>query len=231
MPHRPVGRRHPDADDTIEVEPTMNRHSSRLMAVTGATLALVVAGTAAVSAHPGHDDRGFRGDRLRDRVESMRDARGERGALRAALRGDLEDFERREVITQTADGTDARRIEQGVVDSVGDASLDFTLGSGEAVSVTIDDETGIVAVTEQTIERRFRTRDRLVPERVELEDVAAGDSIMVWSMSEDGGDFIAQRIVIQPVDDEADAAAAETGSAAEADAAEAETGSSATTDA
>ncbi len=209
------------------------------MTVSGATLALVIAATAAVSAHPG--DRGDRGER------GMRDMRGKagigaemgprnmpgvRGGMGGPLRGGLDEFQRQEVTIQTADGVATRRVEQGVVESAADDGLSFALGSGEAVTVTIDDETSIVALEEQTVERGGWSRQRMVPTEVELADIEAGAQIVVWSDSEDGGDFVASRVVVQPADD-AEASEAEPQDATEEDSGEIATddAAAATTDA
>ena len=139
---------------------------------------------------------------------------GMRGHLRdgmwAPMGGAPDDFERREVTLQTADGISSRRVEQGIVDAATDGSLTFTLGSGEAVSVTLGDDTQVVAFSEQTVERRGWTRQRMVPAEVTPADIEMGAHIMVWSESEDGADFVAQRIVIQPAADETTSDAAET---------------------
>jgi hypothetical protein len=188
----------------------MHHHKTRLMAISGATLALIVAGTAAVSAHPGDgDQRG--GDRGQGRVgigakQNINEMRGQLGGMRGQLGGmheALDDFERRETTVQTADGVSIHRVEQGVVESASDAGLGFTLGSGEVVTVTIDDDTEVIALEEQTVERGRRSRERMVPTEIELTDIEAGTEIMVWSDSEDGDAFVAQRIVVEPDIDEA----------------------------
>jgi hypothetical protein len=117
-----------------------------------------------------------------------------------------------------------RRVEQGQAEDAADGSLAFTLGSGESVSVSVDDDTQIVALSEQTVERGLRSRERLVPSEIELSDIAVGTEIVVWSDSEDGADFAAERIVVKPALDgdvdaddttEADADATEEASATE----------------
>jgi hypothetical protein len=123
-------------------------------------------------------------------------------------------------------------VEQGTVDDAAADALTFSLASGEAVTVVIDDDTQAFALEEQEVTgRRGWTRTRLVPSEVETADIEAGSEVAVWSASEDGADFIASRIVIQPADDEDT-------EAEEADAAEAEeaaegsvSGDAATTDA
>ena len=202
----------------------MHKHKTRLMAISGATLALIVAGTAAVSAHPG--DRGQRGmEQGKGRIgagakmgaKAMPGMQQRLGGMREAL----DDFERRETTIQTADGITSHRTEQGVVDSISDASLSFTLGSGEAVTVTIDEDTQAIAFDEVTVERGRRSRGRMAPTEIELADIEAGTEIVVWSDSEDAGDFVAQRIVIQPdIDDAADEMAEDAEDAVETEAVE-----------
>jgi hypothetical protein len=204
----------------------MQHNKTRLTAVSAATLALIVAGTATVAAHPG--DRGGRGGERGFGAGKAQAERGfgagqgmmgDRGALRGALRGGLrgaaEDFQRRETTIQTADGTTTHRVEQGTVDSTADSGLEFSLASGEIVSVVLDADTQAVAFSGQTVEnRRGISRERMVPMEIEIGAIEAGSEVIVWSGSEDGGDFVADRIVVRPdveetagVDAEADAAA------------------------
>jgi hypothetical protein len=188
--------------NTNEVNQTVKNHKTRLMAVSGATLALVVGATAAVAAHPGDDRvrRGYGGGF----GQLERGMPGDRGALR----GGLEGFERREVTVQTADGTTSDRVEQGTVSAATDTSLEFTLGSGETVSVVIDDDTQTIEFSQQTVEgRRGFTRERMVPAEIEISDIASGTEVVVWSDSEDGADYVAQRVVVRPAADATDAAA------------------------
>jgi hypothetical protein len=49
----------------------------------------------------------------------------------------------------------------------------------------------------------------MVPTEVGVGDIAAGTEIVVWSGSEDGGEFVADRVVVQPAADEAAEADAE----------------------
>ena len=187
----------------------MNRNTTRTTAVVGATMALVLAGTAAVAAHPGdRDDRGMQ--RGQAGIGALKDGGmlGARGL--GGMRGALEDFERREVTLQTADGVSANRIEQGTVDSVADDALTFSLASGEVVTVAIDDDTEAVAFEEQEVTtRRGWSRTRLAPSEIEAADIEAGVEIVVWSGSEDGADFVASRIAIQPAEEATDDAEAE----------------------
>lgn len=214
----------------------MQMNRNRLAAVSSATLALVIASTASVAAFgPRDDDRGFGpGDGRVGR--GMGHADGMRDRMWAGIAGGLDGFERREVTLQTADGTSSRRVENGVVETATDGSLEFTLGSGEVVSVTFADEIAVVAFSEQTIERRGWSRQRMLPAEVEVADIEAGARVVVWSESEDGGDFVAQRIVIQPTADEEDGAtsaeeAPVEGSTSEAPASEEDTSAAAVTDA
>jgi hypothetical protein len=200
----------------------MQNHKTRLTVIAGATMALVIASTAAVAAAgPRDDDRGFGPGKGRIGAQQGMKAMPRLGGMR----GFAEDFERKETIIQTADGTTARRVEQGVVDSAADAALSFTLGSGEAVTVIIDEDTQAVALEEQTVTRRGWNRERLVPTEIEVAAIEAGAEIVVWSDSEDDGDFVASRIVVRPaVEADEDAEAAdETEAEAEASAADAET--------
>lgn len=189
----------------------MSKNKTRLAAVSGATLALVIASTASVAALGPRDDDDRQAGRGMGRIGAeMRERMSERGAMRGQMRAALDDFERREVTLQTADGISVSRVENGVAVAAVDTGLDFSLASGESVTVTIDEDTEIVAFSEETVERRGRSRQRMVPTEVALADIEAGAQVTVWSNSEDGSDFVASRIVLQPVVDAAaeDAAAA-----------------------
>jgi hypothetical protein len=93
------------------------------------------------------------------------------------------------------------------VSSVADASLDYALASGETATVATDEDTAVYALAEQTVEwgRRGLSMERLVPTQIELADIEAGASVLVWSGSEDGGEFVAERILVQPAADAEDA--------------------------
>jgi hypothetical protein len=199
----------------------MDKHKTRLTAIVGASMALVIAGSAAVSAAgPRDDDRGFGPGNGRMGISPRQGQKAMPRMLRmGGLRERLDDFERRETIIQTADGTTARRTEQGVLESATDASLSFTLGSGEAVTVILDEDTQLVAFEEQTVERRGWSRERMVPTEIEAADLEAGAMIVVWSGSEDGGDFVAQRVVVEPAVDETADEATDEAAEAEAEAA------------
>jgi hypothetical protein len=208
----------------------MHRNTTRTTAVIGATMALVLAGTAAVAAHPGdRDDRGMQRGKAGIGAMGGGMMPGARGL--GGMRGALEDFERREVTLQTADGVTIRRVEQGTVDSVAADSLTFSLASGEAVTVVVDDDTQAVAFEEQEVTtRRGWSRTRMAPTEVETADIEAGAEIVVWSDAEDGADFVASRIAIQPVEAEAEAEEAEA-EAEEAEAADEAVAESVTSDA
>jgi hypothetical protein len=179
----------------------MDKHKIRLTTIAGATMALVIASTAVVSAHPGDGRRGM-DDEMGPMGMGRMDGTFGMGPL-GGLRGWAGDVERREVTIQTADGTTTERMEQGVVDSASDTSLAFSLGSGEAVTVTIDADTQVIAFEEDTVTtRRGWSRQLLAPTEIAATDIAAGADVVVWSDSADGSDYVAQRIVVQPQADE-----------------------------
>ena len=182
-------------------------------------MALVIAGTAATAAagpRDRDDMRGFGGDQFAGRMGmkagpgmgGMRD--GMRGGMGigGGLRGLDADFERTERTVQTAEGTTTVRHEQGVVDSAAADSLSFSLASGEAVTVVLDEDTRIVAFEETEVtNRRGMTGTRMLPTEVEATEIETGLEVIVTSGAEDDADFVASRIVIKPV--EADSAEAD----------------------
>jgi len=185
----------------------MQTSKTRLMAISGATLALIVAGTAAVSAHP---DRGDRGDQRggKGRIGAgFRQQLGS-GALRDRafdrIGAKVDSFIRTETTFEDDDGLVTKRVDNGTVSGASDAALEYTLATGETASVSTDDDTQVVAFSEQTVEvgRRGISRERMVPEQVALADIEAGSEVVVWSESQDDGSFLAGRIVVQPVLDE-----------------------------
>jgi len=178
----------------------MQNRNTRILALASATLALVIASTAAVAAHGPRDDDGFGRGGGTGMLGWQGDLEmpGLRSRLGLGIRGAIEDIERQETTIQTADGVTSYRVERGVADVVSDAGIDFTLASGEAVSVGIDDDTAVIAFEEQTVTRRGWSRARLAPMAVEPGDIEAGSEIIVWSSSEDGAAFLASRVVIQP---------------------------------
>jgi hypothetical protein len=182
----------------------MQKRNTRTLALAGATLALVIASTAAVTAHGPRDDDGFGqggGGMGMQGWQGDLEMPGLRGGLGLGIQGAFEDVERQETTIQTADGVTSYRVERGMAGVVSDAAIDFTLASGEAVSVGIDDDTAVIAFEEQTVTRRGWSRAHLAPTAVEPGDIGAGSEIIVWSSSEDGADFVASRVVIQPVQD------------------------------
>jgi hypothetical protein len=221
----------------------MQTSRTRLSAVSAATLALVIAGGAAVSANPG-DREDFPGRGMGMGMGMGMDQMGGPGSdgmgwgdmggfgpgdgMRGPMGGMLADtangFVRSESVFQTADGTVTRRIDMGTVASTGDASLEYTLATGETASVTTDDATQVVTLGTQSVElgNSGRTRDRLIPEAATLADLAAGTEVLVWAESQADGTFLAQRIVVPPAADatsdtapEADTGAASDGSASD----------------
>jgi hypothetical protein len=179
----------------------MQNRNTRTLALAGATLALVIASTAAVAAHGPRDDEGFGqgGGMGMQGWQGDLEMPGLRGGLGLGIQGAFEDVERQETTIQTADGVTSYRVERGVADVVSDAGIDFTLASGEAVSVGIDDDTAVIALEEETVTMRGWSRAHLAPTAVEPGDIEAGSEVIVWSSSEDGAAFVASRVVIQPV--------------------------------
>ena len=200
----------------------MQTSRTRLAAVSAATLALVMAGTAAVSAHPGDredfpgrgmgmghmgamgapgwDDMGAMGAPGWDDMGDFGPGDGMRGPLGGMFADATDGFVRNESIFQTADGVVTRRTDTGTVASTSETSLEYTLATGETAAVTTDDSTEIVTLGTETVElgNSGRTRDRMVPETVALADLAAGTEVIVWSESQADGSFLAQRIVVRP---------------------------------
>jgi hypothetical protein len=200
----------------------MIKPRTRMLAISGATLALVVASTAVVSAHPGNqgdgegaDKRGFGKDRGGQQFQrgdrGGKSMQGQRGGIRGQIRSGIADhfdqFVRRETIVELDDGVVTKRVDNGTVSATGDASLDYSLATGETASVTTDDETKVVAFETQTVERRGHTRERVVPTEIDLASIESGAEVVVWAQSQDDGSFLAQRIVVQPDVDEATEAA------------------------
>ena len=198
---------------------------SRLIAISGATLALVVAGGAVASAHPGGDadQRGFgpaRGQLFQRGAERMGHGfAGLGGGLRDAFGAGINSIIRHETVLQTEDGVMTRRQDNGTVTSATDTAVAYTLATGETVEVSIDDETQVIAFSEETIERGFRSRIRMIPSEIAVTEVASGSEVTVLSESQDDGSFVAQRIVIRPDLEEPTATDAETDANAAADAA------------
>ncbi len=179
----------------------MNKNSTRVTVVVGTTMALVIAGTAAVAAHGPRDRDDVRGFGQMGGAKQGQMMPGGRGmGMGGGLRGLDADFERTERMVQTADGVTTRRIEQGVVDAAGEASLSFSLGSGEAVTVVIDEDTRVAGFEEQEVTRRGWSRTRMAATEIEPTDIEAGTEVVVWSDAEDDAEFVASRIVVRPAE-------------------------------
>jgi hypothetical protein len=186
----------------------MQTSRTRLAAVTAATLALVISGTAAVSAHPSdREDFPGRGMGLGqldgpgwDEMGGLGRGGLMRGPMGGMFDGAMDGFVRHETIYQTADGTVTRRTDMGTVASTGETSLEYTLATGETASVTTDDTTEIIALSTETVElgRRGLMRERWVPETVTLADLAADTNVVVRAESQADGSFLAQRILVRP---------------------------------
>ena len=213
----------------------MKKNTTRVTAVVGTTMALVIAGTAAVSAAGprDRDDRGMGGfGKMGPGAQQGARMPGGRGmgGFGGGMRGFDADFERTERIVQTADGTTSVRMEQGVVDNAAADSLSYSLGSGEAVTVVIDEDTQVVGFEEQEQTVRGWSRKVVAPAEIEAEEIEAGAEVIVTSDSEDDGEFVASRIVVKPAEDE-EAEEAEADSAEAEEAVEETTEDAATTDA
>lgn len=183
----------------------MNK-TTRLTAIASTTMALALAGTAVVSAHPG--DRNDRGQgRWDDEAGLGRGMTGLMGGMHGGMGrfgGMLDDVERQELTLQTADGTSTYRMEQGVVESAAADSLTFTLGSGESVTVALDEETGVIGFEEQELTMRGWSRTRQVPTEIDAAAIEAGAEVVVWSDAMDGASFVASRVIVEPTDQTAD---------------------------
>ena len=141
---------------------TMQTTKIRLAAVSAATLALAIAGTAAVAAHPG-DREDFWGDEMgpgrmggfgRGDMEGFGWDGGARGRLGGMFAEATDGFVRHETIYQTEDGTVSHRTDAGTVASTGEASLEYTLATGETASLTTDDATEIVSLSVESVRAR-----------------------------------------------------------------------------
>jgi hypothetical protein len=189
----------------------MQTSRTRLAAVTVATLALVISGTAAASAHPA-DREDFPGNGMGmghmgglgwDDMGGL----GRGGLMGGPLGGVFDEamdgFVRHETIYQTEDGTVTSRTDVGTVASTGETSLEYTLATGETASVITDDATEIVSIGTQTVElgNSGRMRERSVPETIALADLAADTDVVVWAQSQADGSFLAQRILVRPAAD------------------------------
>jgi hypothetical protein len=204
----------------------MQTSRTRLIAVAATTLTLVASAGAAVAANHDDDDElfGFGGERLRpleqrfrpfeQRLDRRSDARlGVRGLVAGAFDG----LVRSETTFQTDDGIVTRRVDNGAVSSTSDDGLEYSLATGEVASVRTDDDTQVIAFSEESVDfGRGFSRTRLVPEAIAIGDIAAGSEVVVWALAQEDGSFLAERIVVRPAtDDTADAAEDEALDAAE----------------
>ncbi len=192
----------------------MNDQRRRLLAISGATFALIVAGTAAVSAHAGDDEWGMGPGFGRDQMGGRFQQGDMPGLGRGAWMGpgglgfgldDVDGLVRRETTVDLGeDGIVTQRVDRGTVASVAEAGLTYALATGEEASVTTDADTQVIAVSEAATDdvRPFGRGMRMTAEEVALADVAAGSEVVVWAQSQEDGTFLAQRIVIQPAADE-----------------------------
>ena len=133
------------------------------------------------------------------------------------LRGGWDGLVRTETTYQTdADGFVTRRIDNGTLSAATDTSLDYTLATDEAASVTIDEDTEVIAFTTESVDfgRGFQ-RERLMGESIAATEIPAGSQIVVWADSQEDGSFLAQRIVVQPAEDETEAVAEDDASTTE----------------
>ena len=82
----------------------------------------------------------------------------------------------------------------------GASELSYTLANGEAATVSIDEDTEILALTEVSedddgglLRRRMMSLDQ-----ASLADIPADAEVVVWSEAGDAGTFVAQRIIVEP---------------------------------
>jgi hypothetical protein len=195
----------------------MQTSRTRLTLASAATLALVIAGTAAVSAHPRDDGPGAFGQG--GMGQGMHDMGG-RGMGMGPMGGLFDTngsgFIRSETTYQTDAGTVTQRVDLGTVTATGAASLDYTLATGEAATVTTDDATQVIGFTAAASD--VFDRGRMGAEQVALADIPAGAEVAVWAESQADGTYLAQRIVVRPdaqataTDSDDDAASGDAGS-------------------
>lgn len=177
----------------------------RLTVVSGTILALALAGTAVASAHGrGRDDDrgmfgpGFGPDLGRGGV--MRQWMADHMGLGLGL--DIDSLVRREVTLDLGDqGIVVHRQDRGTATVASEASLSYTLATGERASVTTDEDTRIVALAQVDVAddqaRRFRGL-RMSADEIDLADVTAGSEVVVVAESGEDGSFLATRIVVLP---------------------------------
>jgi hypothetical protein len=180
----------------------MQTTKTRIAVVSAATLALALLGSSAVAAQggPGGD---LSGDLARHQWGGRGDDGMPGGMMGSGMHGilgdDADGFIRRDVTYETDAGIVTDRTDQGTVSGVADATLEYTLASGETATVTTDADTEIISLTSETVESNSgRTRTRLQSDTVALADVPVGAEVVVSSESQADGTFLADRIVIRP---------------------------------
>jgi hypothetical protein len=209
----------------------MQTSRTRITAISAATLALVLAGTLAASAHPGDRD-GSRGmgqgmgrmgmggpgwDDMGgggwDDMDGLGLGRG--GRLGGLLSDAADSLVRRVTTYQADDGIVTQRVDQGTVSATGETNLDYALATGETASVATDADTEIVSFSVESVElgNSGLTRERLMPQAVALTEVPSGATVVVWAESQADGTFLAQRIVVRPAEAGDDSAVDDSGDA------------------
>lgn len=202
----------------------MDTSRTRLLAITGATLALVVASTAVTAAHGRNDDRGygFRAGPGRFLEPFGLGQLGHLGplgplggrGLGMGIVGLSDGFVRSETTLDLGDdGIVTHRADNGSVTGASDAGLDYTLATGEPASVTIGEDTVVVALAEVSSDTGLHSFRRawVSAEEIAPADIAVGSEVIVSATSQEDGSFVADRIVVKPTAEDADVAeAAET---------------------
>lgn len=203
----------------------MQTSRTRITTISAATVALVLAGTLAASAHPGDRDEfpgmgrmGIGGPGCDDMGGRGWDDMGGlgmgRGGRLGGLLGDAADSLVRRVTTyQADDGIVTQRVDQGTVSAASETSLDYALATGETASVATNADTQIVSFSVESVElgNSGLTRERLMPQTVALTEIPSGATVVVWAESQADGTFLAQRIVVRPDEavDDSDVGASE----------------------
>jgi hypothetical protein len=177
------------------------------LAVTGATLALVMASTAVVAANGGVDDRGGRGFGS-DRPGGLMRGDGPGfpglgGRLGPGLGLGVDGLVRSETTVDLGEaGFLTRRIDDGTVTSASDAELTYTLATGESATVSADEDTEVLAVSEASEDDSGMFRRRMVSlDEIALADIPADSDVIVWSEAGEGGAFVAQRVIVRQAED------------------------------
>jgi hypothetical protein len=186
----------------------MTTSRTRLMAITGATLALVMVGTAVTAAHGRGGDRGYGyGSGPGRYVEPFRQGGLGPLGLRGLRMGLSDSIVRTETTVDLGDdGIVTHRADNGSVTSATDTALEYTLATGETASVTIGEDTAAWALSQasSTTSLRPSRRVRLAAEAIAPADIAVGSAIMVTATSQEDGSFLATRIVVKPAAEASD---------------------------